>query len=109
MGYYKDRKNTVQAIDSNGFLHSGDEGCFDEDGTLWITGRIKELIITAGGENVAPVLIENQIKSRMGFISQCFLVGEQRKFLVALLTLKVDINPDLSPSQSLTQECKHML
>ena len=95
MGYYKDRKSTVQAIDSNGFLHSGDEGCFDEDGTLW--------------ENVAPVLIENQIKSRMGFISQCFLVGEQRKFLVALLTLKVDINPDLSPSQSLTQECKHML
>ena len=62
LGYYKNEKETRETIDKEGFLHSGDVGRLDEAGNLSITGRIKELIVTAGGENVAPVLIENIIK-----------------------------------------------
>ena len=57
MGYFKNEKATIETIDEKGFLHSGDMGKLDEKGNLYITGRFKELIITAGGENVAPVLI----------------------------------------------------
>jgi len=57
MGYFKDEKNTRSTIDSRGFIHSGDIGQLDKNKVLSITGRIKELLITAGGENVAPVLI----------------------------------------------------
>lgn len=62
MGYYKNEKSTKETIDENGYLHSGDLGRIDKNGNLYITGRSKELLITAGGENVAPVLIEEQIK-----------------------------------------------
>jgi long-chain-fatty-acid--CoA ligase ACSBG len=62
MGYFKNEEATRTTIDEHGFLHSGDVGRLDKNGNLAITGRIKELIITAGGENVAPVLIENILK-----------------------------------------------
>ena len=62
MGYLKNEVSTKEAIDSQGFLHSGDLGKFDEQGFLMITGRIKELIITAGGENIAPIIIEDNFK-----------------------------------------------
>ena len=57
MGYFKSEKETRETIDSKGFVHSGDVGLLNQNKVLSITGRIKELIITAGGENVAPVLI----------------------------------------------------
>jgi long-chain-fatty-acid--CoA ligase ACSBG len=57
MGYYKNPKETAKTIDKNGFLHSGDMGKIDADGVLFITGRLKELLITAAGENIPPVLI----------------------------------------------------
>ena len=62
MGYFKDEESTRNTIDKDRWLHSGDVGKLDKNGNLTITGRIKELIITAGGENVAPVLIENEVK-----------------------------------------------
>lgn len=62
MGYHKNEQSTLETIDERGFIHSGDIGSLDKKGNLTITGRIKELIITGGGENVAPVLIETQIK-----------------------------------------------
>lgn len=88
MGYFKNEEATRSTIDEKGFLHSGDVGRLDKNGNLSITGRIKELIITAGGENVAPVLIENILKEYLPFISNAVVVGEQRKYLVVLLTLK---------------------
>merc|ERR1712194_630689 len=62
MGYLKNDKATTDTIDSKRFVHSGDLGNFDKKGNLRITGRLKELIITAGGENVAPILIEENVK-----------------------------------------------
>ena len=63
-----------------GVLKSGDLGRLDEAGRLFITGRSKELIITAGGENIPPILIEDQVKSCYGVISNCMLVGEDANF-----------------------------
>lgn len=62
MGYFKNEEEKRSTVDSKGFVHSGDVGKMDLEGNLTITGRIKELLITAGGENVAPVPIENQVK-----------------------------------------------
>lgn len=76
MGYYKDPVNTKKTIDAFGNLHSGDVGHLDKYGHLFITGRLKELIITAGGENVAPILIENEIKTALPEISQAVVIGE---------------------------------
>lgn len=73
-------------------LKTGDIGKI-EDGFLYITGRIKELIITAGGENIAPVNIEDNIKAELPhLISNCMVVGDMRKYLVVLVTLKVKKN-----------------
>ncbi|EAR97244.2 acyl-CoA synthetase (AMP-forming)/AMP-acid ligase II (macronuclear) [Tetrahymena thermophila SB210] len=88
MGYFKNEDATRQTIDSQGFLHSGDVGKLDKFGNLTITGRIKELIITAGGENVAPVLIENILKENLNFVSNAVVIGDKRKYLVVLLTFK---------------------
>ncbi len=68
-------------------MHSGDLGRLEKNGELTITGRIKELIITAGGENIAPVLIENVLKEVMPFLSQAMVVGDYQKFLSVFLLL----------------------
>mmetsp|Transcript_21713 Transcript_21713/g.42659 ORF Transcript_21713/g.42659 Transcript_21713/m.42659 type:complete len:781 (+) Transcript_21713:406-2748(+) len=77
-----------ETIDSEGWLHSGDKGAISTQGMIKITGRFKELIIGAGGENVAPVPIEDAIKARLPFVSNAMMVGDQRKFMAVLLTLR---------------------
>ena len=91
MGYMKMPEKTKETIDDNGMLHSGDIGKLSEGpngGFLSITGRIKELIITAGGENIPPVLIEDEIKDAAPILSNVMVVGDKRKYLAALYTLK---------------------
>ncbi len=88
-GYYKDPAATTEAIDGDGWLRSGDIGQLDEAGFLSITDRKKELIITAGGENIAPQFVEGQIRS-IGVVSQAVVVGDRRRYLSALLTLDAD-------------------
>jgi long-chain-fatty-acid--CoA ligase ACSBG len=90
MGYLNSPSKTQETIDSDGYLHSGDLGRIDQDGFLFITGRIKELIITAGGENVAPIPIEDAVKEELtGIVNNCMVVGDKKKFLTILITLKV--------------------
>jgi len=110
MGYYKNEKATRETIDELGYLHSGDVGKIDENGNLFITGRLKELIITAGGENVAPVLIENEIKEELKFISNVMVVGDNRKFLSCLLTFKHELNKEgqLIPNKILPEAKVHI-
>jgi len=82
------REKNAQAIDAEGWLHSGDMGCKGVNGMIKITGRYKELIIGAGGENIAPVPIEDEIKKQAaGVISNIQMIGDKRKYNVALITL----------------------
>ncbi|XP_072166675.1 long-chain-fatty-acid--CoA ligase ACSBG2-like isoform X1 [Diadema setosum] len=104
MGYLNMEEKTREAIDEDGWLHSGDLGYIDEDNFLFITGRIKELIITAGGENIPPVPIEDMIKKETPIISNCMLIGDKRKFLSMLITLKVTADEAGVPSNDLNSE-----
>jgi long-chain acyl-CoA synthetase len=84
-GYYKNEEATEEALE-DGWLHTGDLGRIDEDGFLFITGRKKDIIITAGGKNITPANLENGLKQSR-WISQAVVIGDQRPYLVALITL----------------------
>ncbi|GBP49328.1 Long-chain-fatty-acid--CoA ligase ACSBG2 [Eumeta japonica] len=105
MGYLNDEQKTRDAIDPDGWLLSGDVGRADDKNFLYITGRIKELLITAGGENVAPVLIEQAICKELLHVGYAVLIGDRRKFLSVLLTLRAKVNPDTgAPYDELDKE-----
>ncbi|XP_026731627.1 long-chain-fatty-acid--CoA ligase ACSBG2-like isoform X2 [Trichoplusia ni] len=108
MGYLNDEAKTNEAIDDEGWLHSGDIGRVDSNNLLYITGRIKELLITAGGENVAPVLIEQTVQAELLHVGYAVLIGDRRKFLSILLTLKSKVNSETGdPLDDLESEtCK---
>jgi long-subunit acyl-CoA synthetase (AMP-forming) len=89
LGYYKDSMATADALDSDGWLHSGDIGTIDENGFLQITDRKKDLIITAGGENVAPALVEGYLKG-IPVVSQAVVIGDRQRYLSVLLTLNAE-------------------
>lgn len=92
MGYFKNEEETKSVVDRKGFVHSGDVGVILKNGSLAITGRIKELLITAGGENVAPVLIENQIHTFLPIFSSVVVIGDKKKYLTALICMKLKEN-----------------
>ncbi|XP_070163763.1 long-chain-fatty-acid--CoA ligase ACSBG2 isoform X2 [Polyergus mexicanus] len=94
MGYLNAPEKTAEAKDKNGWLHSGDLGKIDSNGILSITGRIKELIITSGGENVAPLNIEHAILSELPALSNTMLIGDKRKYLTVFVTLKSNMNTE---------------
>jgi long-chain-fatty-acid--CoA ligase ACSBG len=88
-----DHLKTIQgkldsAIDKDGWLHSGDKGCMGVNGMVKITGRYKHLLIGAGGENVAPIPIENEVKKQCPAISNCMMIGDKKPFMAAFVTLK---------------------
>jgi long-chain acyl-CoA synthetase len=85
-GYYKDPEATAATFTEDGWLKSGDVGSLDEDGFLTITDRKKDIIVTAGGKNVAPQNIENDLKASK-YVSQALVVGDRRPYIAALLTL----------------------
>lgn len=85
-GYFKNEAATKETIDPEGWLHSGDVGKIDDRGFLKITDRKKELIITAGGENIPPQVLEGKLKA-IPVISQAVVIGDRRKYMTALFTL----------------------
>jgi long-chain acyl-CoA synthetase len=84
-GYYRDEEGTREAL-VDGWLHTGDVGEMDEDGYVKITGRKKDLIITAGGKNVAPQHIENLLKFSP-YINDAVVIGDGRKYLTAIIVI----------------------
>jgi len=88
-GYFKDPEGTAETIDSDGWLHSGDIGEVDDEGFLKITDRKKDLIVTAGGKNVAPQRIERIIRTSH-YVAQIVAYGDKRKYISALVTLEPD-------------------
>jgi long-chain acyl-CoA synthetase len=85
-GYWNNPEATAEMIDPDGWLHTGDLGQLDTDGYLRITGRKKEIIVTAGGKNVAPAGLEDRIRAH-ALVSQCLVVGDRQPFVAALITL----------------------
>ncbi len=98
LGYYKDPEATAEAL-VDGWLQSGDLGSFDEAGLLTITGRKKDIIITAGGKNVAPKPIEAGLKTHR-LISEAVVIGDRRKFLSVVVTVDEDAAAELQSEAS---------
>ncbi len=89
LGYLFNEEATAETIDEDSWLHTGDVGTIAEDGYLSITGRIKDIIITAGGKNLSPEQIENQMKTSP-YIKECVAIGDRRKFVSALIQIDAD-------------------
>ena len=105
-GYEGDEGKSRDAIDSAGWMHSGDVGYVDEYGSVFISGRIKELLVTSGGENVAPVPIEEAIKRSLPALSNVVCVGDRKKYLSLMVTAKCVPNADGTMSRVLDGEAK---
>jgi long-subunit acyl-CoA synthetase (AMP-forming) len=113
LGYYRDEEQTSATIDAKRWLHTGDIGTMDEDGFLWVVDRKKELLVTSGGKNVAPVPMEVKLGGIPG-VAQAVVVGERRNYLSALLVLDPEQIPELaekigSRAQSVAEaaSCEH--
>jgi long-chain acyl-CoA synthetase len=92
-GYYKDEEATREVLPGDGWLRSGDVGAIDEDGFVTITDRKKDILVTAGGKNVAPQNLENALKTHP-IVSQALVVGDRRPYVAALITLAEDVPVD---------------
>lgn len=85
-GYWNNAAATAEAIDGQGWFHSGDLGTIDDDGFVSITGRKKEILVTAGGKNVAPAVLEDRLKANW-LVGQCIVVGDGKPFIGAVVTI----------------------
>jgi long-chain acyl-CoA synthetase len=91
-GYWADPEATAEAIDADGWFHTGDVGEVDDEGFVRITGRKKEILVTAGGKNVAPAVLEDRVRAH-ALVSQCLVVGDGQPFIGALVTIDAEALP----------------
>src|SRR3954451_15105755 len=102
-GYYKNEEATKETLEPDGWLHTGDLGYVDDDGFLFINGRKKDIIITAGGKNITPANLENGLKQNR-WISQAVVIGDRRPYLVALITLDPEEVPTFAEEHGIAPE-----
>ncbi|MGC8579120.1 MAG: AMP-dependent synthetase/ligase [bacterium] len=107
-GYYKDPDATKEAIDENGWLHTGDIGFTDEDGYLHITDRKKDIIVTAGGKNIAPQPIENRLKMNK-YIEDAIIIGDRKPYCVALIVPSFEAIIDVAKKKNIPFTVKEEL
>jgi long-chain acyl-CoA synthetase len=105
-GYRNDAEKTREAIDEEGWFHTGDVGEFDEDGYLKIVDRKKELIINSAGKNMSPANIEAKVKSSSPLIGQAIAIGDGRPYNVALITLDPDAKPGYDSQEAMEEEVR---
>jgi long-chain acyl-CoA synthetase len=91
-GYWNNPEATAEAIDADGWFHTGDVGEVDDEGFVRITGRKKEILVTAGGKNVAPAVLEDRVRAH-ALLSQCLVVGDGQPFIGALVTIDPEAFP----------------
>jgi len=97
-GYYNDPEATREVLGEDGWLRSGDLGSIDEDGFISITDRKKDILITAGGKNVAPANLENALKNAP-LVSQALVLGDRRPYVTALITVDPEVADGLAPDE----------
>ncbi len=101
-GYWKNESATAEAL-ADGWFRTGDLGHLDDDGFLSITGRKKEIIVTAAGKNVAPAVLEDQVRAHP-LVSQCLVVGDRQPFIAALVTVDEEALPKWLAAQGLPED-----
>jgi long-subunit acyl-CoA synthetase (AMP-forming) len=107
LGYLSNPEETTKVMDSDGYFHTGDIGRVDDDGFVYVTGRVKEIMVTSGGENVAPVLIESELRTAMPAIARAFAVGDARKYVSCLLVPFVnDAGELIGPAANVSSTAK---
>jgi long-chain acyl-CoA synthetase len=100
-GYWHDEPATREVLERDGWFHTGDVGEIDEEGFVRITGRMKEILVTAGGKNVAPSVLEDRVRAHP-LVSQCLVVGDGQPFIAALVTIDPEAFPDWAEAHDKT-------
>jgi len=107
-GYWQNETATAEVLERDGWFHTGDVGEIDEEGFVRITGRKKEILVTAGGKNVSPSVLEDRVRAH-ALVSQCLVVGDGRPFIAALVTLDLDAIPDWATAHGKTVDLSQLV
>ena len=107
-GYYKKPEATKEVIDENGWFHTGDIGFVDSEGYLHITDRKKDIIVTAGGKNIAPQPIENRLKMSK-YIEEVVIIGDRKPYCVALIVPSFEVLEDMAKKEAIPYSSKEAL
>ncbi|NYE38914.1 long-chain acyl-CoA synthetase [Nocardioides cavernae] len=107
-GYWGDDAATAEALDSDAWFHTGDVGEVDDEGFVRITGRKKEILVTAGGKNVAPAVLEDRLRAH-ALVDQCLVVGDGQPFIGALVTIDRETFPGWAEQHGKSGEVKDLL
>ncbi|CUR53961.1 putative long-chain-fatty-acid--CoA ligase [metagenome] len=102
-GYWKNEAATADTLSADGWFHTGDVGEVDDEGFVRITGRKKEILVTAGGKNVAPAVLEDRLRAH-SLVSQCIVVGDGQPYIAALVTIDTDAFPAWAAAHDKSQK-----
>jgi long-chain acyl-CoA synthetase len=107
-GYWENEPATAEVLGRDGWFHTGDVGEIDEEGFVRITGRKKEILVTAGGKNVAPAVLEDRVRGH-ALVSQCLVVGDGQPFIAALVTIDQEALVDWASAHSKTSDVRSLV